>query len=138
MDPDLNAFLQRLVEWGKTQADLLAIALAGSYARGTAGPDSDVDLILLTVDPKAYLANQNWIYKFGEPTKVVKEDWGKVTSLRVFYARGLEVEYGISSSRWGSDPSDEGDARVIRDGCIVLYERERHLSSILTRFCEDV
>jgi predicted nucleotidyltransferase len=138
VDPEIDAFLQCLVEWAKTQPDLLAIALAGSYARGTAGPDSDVDLILLMVDPEAYLADRDWICRFGEPTKVVKEDWGKVTSLRVFYARGLEVEFGISGCRWGSDPTDEGDARVIRDGCIVLYERARHLSSNILRFSDPV
>jgi hypothetical protein len=90
------------------------------------------------VDPEAYLANQDWIYQFGEPVALVKEDWSKVTSLRVFYANGLEVEYGISGPRWGSDPGDEGDARVIRDGCIVLHERDRHLSRRIIRFFDHV
>jgi hypothetical protein len=134
MDLNTDAFLERIVGWAKTQADLLAIALVGSYARGSPGPDSDVDLILLTVDPEAYLENQNWISEFGEPAHVVREEWGKVTSLRVFYAHGPEVEYGIAGPEWGSDPGDDGDARVIREGCIALYEIDQHLSRKLSRF----
>jgi len=134
MHTQVKALLRHMAEWAENQPGLMALALVGSYARGTAGPESDVDLILLLRDPKAYLKHPDWVSEFGEPVHVVEEDWGKVTSLRVLYAHGLEVEYGVSGPAWGSDPKDEGDARVIKDGCVVLYERDRHLSDKLSRF----
>jgi predicted nucleotidyltransferase len=130
---EVYAFLHSLVAWAREQPDLVAVALVGSYARGTAGPRSDVDLVLLLRDPAPYLANTSWVSQFGDPIRMAREDWGKVTSLRVFYADGLEVEYGLTDHSWGSDPRDEGDASVIRAGCAVLYERSNHLSRRVSR-----
>ena len=101
IDLNVRAFLQSVVEWAKTEPDLMALALVGSHARGEASPQSDVDLILLLRNPKEYLKDRNWISEFGEPGHIVQEDWGKVTSLRVLYADGLEIEYGLSNLDWG-------------------------------------
>lgn len=134
IDLNVRTFLQRVVEWAKSQTGLKALALVGSYARGEASLESDVDLILLLNKPEDYLNNREWVSEFGNPTHIVKEDWGKVTSLRVFYSDGVEVEYGLSDLEWGSDPNDEGDRNVIMDGLIVLYEKDAHLSSKLNAF----
>ena len=90
-----------------------------------------MDVIILLRNPKEYLKNRDWISEFGEPRHIVQEDWGKVTSLRVLYADGLEVEYGLANLEWGSDPGDEGDAHFIGNGLIVLYEKDGHLSNKL-------
>ena len=134
IDLNVRAFLQSVVEWAKNEPDLMALALVGSHARGEASPESDVDLILLLRNPKEYIKNRDWISELGELGHIVQEDWGKVTSLRVLYADGLEVEYGLSNLEWGSDPSDEGDAQVIGNGLIVLYEKDGHLSNKLKSF----
>jgi predicted nucleotidyltransferase len=138
-DIDLNVsdFLKSLVEWAKNEPDLMALALVGSHARGEASPQSDVDLILLLRNPKEYLKDRNWISEFGEPSHIVQEDWGKVTSLRVLYTDGKEVEYGLTNLDWGSDPSDEGDAHAIGNGLIVLYEIDGHLSNKLKPFLKS-
>ena len=137
IDLNVRAFLQSVVEWAKDEPDLMALALVGSHARGEASPESDVDLILLLRNPKEYIKNSDWISEFGEPRHIAQEDWGKVTSLRVLYADGLEVEYGLSNLEWGSDPSDEGDAHVIGNGLIVLYEKDGHLSNKLKPFLKS-
>ena len=134
---DVRAFLESVVEWAKKEPGLMALALVGSYARGEASPESDVDLILLARQPEEYLKNRDWVSELGEPTHTTREKWGKVTSLRVLYSDRLEVEYGVSNLEWGSDPNDEGDARVISDGLIVLFERHRHLSNKLELFCDS-
>ena len=134
IDLNVRAFLQSVVIWAKNEPDLMALALVGSYARGEASPESDVDLILLLRNPKEYLKDRDWISEFGEPGHIVQEEWGKVTSLRVLYADGLEVEYGLSNLEWGSDPSDDGDAQVIENGLVVLYEKNGHLSNKLKPF----
>ena len=134
IDLIVRAFLQSIVEWAKNEPYLMALALVGSYARGEANPESDVDLILLLRNPKEYLKDRDWISEFGEPGPIVQEEWGKVTSLRVLYADGLEVEFGLANLEWGSDPSDEGDAQVIENGLVVLYEKNGHLSNKLKPF----
>jgi len=134
IDLNVRAFLQSVVEWAKNEPDLMALALVGSHARGEASPESDVDLILLLRSPKEYLNDRDWISEFGEPGHIIQEDWGKVTSLRVLYANGLEIEYGLSNLEWGSDPRNKGDARVIGNGLIVLYEKDGHLSNKLKHF----
>ena len=137
IDLNVRAFLQSVVEWAKNEPDLMALARVGSHARGEASPESDVDLILLLRNPKEHLNDRDWISEFGEPGHIVQEDWGKVTSLRVLYADGKEVEYGLANLEWGSDPSDEGDAHVIGNGLIVLYEKDGHLSNKLKPFLKS-
>jgi len=126
-----TTFLSDLVNWARSQPRVGAIALVGSHARATASVDSDIDLVLLLDDSQSFLADTGWVHSFGQPLRQEVEHWGKVTSLRVWYADGREVEYGLTSLDWGSDPTDEGDMRVIRDGIRVLYEREATLTGRL-------
>jgi len=126
---DITHFLSNLVTWARRQPGIGAVALVGSHARGTARPDSDIDILLLLDDPQVFLADTGWVRVFGEPARQEVEYWGKVTSLRVWYADRREVEYGLAGLDWGSDPADEGDMQVIRNGIRVLYEREGRLSS---------
>jgi hypothetical protein len=46
-----------------------------------------------------------------------------VTSLRVWYADGLEVEFGIADRDWASAPLDAGTRRVLEEGLVVLFDR---------------
>ncbi len=40
--------MQRAAQWARTQPDIRALLLVGSWARDAARPDSDVDLVVLT------------------------------------------------------------------------------------------
>lgn len=132
--PGVGEFLNHVIQWAREISDVQAIALVGSHARGDASPSSDIDLVILCVNPKSLLDKQEWISMFGKPTQIEKEYWGKVTSLRVWYAQGLEIEFGITNDEWGSDPTDRGDGQVIRDGLLVLYEIESCLSDRVRQF----
>jgi predicted nucleotidyltransferase len=131
---EVRDFLSILVEWACDREDLIALALVGSQARGDAKPESDVDILLLVDEPSKYLQDIEWLSLFGIIVSKAYEDWGKVTSIRVQYASGLEVELGLTDNRWGDDPEDSGDRGVVEDGIVVLYEKERDLSSRLSRF----
>jgi predicted nucleotidyltransferase len=124
-------FLDEFTQWATTQADLLALALVGSYARNAATETSDVDLVLIAVDPKRYLENTDWVRRFGAVEKQQVEDYGLLTSLRVWYRDGPEIEYGLTDKRWAALPLDEGTRQVIAGGMQVLFERggilSRHL-----------
>jgi predicted nucleotidyltransferase len=131
---EVASFLKSLVEWAGLQPHVAALALVGSHARGAARQDSDIDLIVLVTSPLPYLEDATWVSVFGQPVRHEIEDWGKVTSIRVWYATGLEVEFGLTGLDWASDPADQGDAHVVRHGIKVLYDRDGRLSSRLAGF----
>jgi predicted nucleotidyltransferase len=126
-------FLRTFTNWANEQPDMLAVALVGSVACGTAGPDSDVDLVLITDAPRLYLQDTGWTNRFGVVQKQLVEDYGLVQSLRVWYRGGPEVEYGLTDQRWLALPLDPATRRVIMDGLRVLMERgpllSRHLDA---------
>lgn len=117
--------------WAEGRIDIQSVVLVGSHARGEARSDSDVDLVILCARPELYLQQQSWIHEFGVARDVSVEDWGNVQSIRVFYADGPEVEYGITSSRWATLPLDDGTRQVLKDGAAVLLDRDGGLTRAL-------
>jgi predicted nucleotidyltransferase len=132
----IQLFLDQVVHWAEVREDIQAVALVGSYARGAAKPSSDIDLVLLVHQPAIYLAITDWIHQFGTPERQAVEDYGKLTSLRVWYVEGYEVEYGLTTPDWATPPLDAGSERVIVDGMQVLYERYPLLSPWLKRLLQ--
>jgi predicted nucleotidyltransferase len=128
----INHFLDEIAEWAATRAEIQAVALVGSHARGTAGKDSDIDLILITDEPNDYLSDIQWIQQFGIIEKKQIEHYGLVTSVRVWYGNGLEVEFGITDQRWTALPIDPGTRTVIMGGFRVLFERGNILNHLLS------
>lgn len=124
----IRDFLNAFIAWASPQEDVQAIALVGSYARGEARDDSDIDLVLLTDEPQKYLEDVKWIERFGVTQKHQTEDYGKLISLRVWYQNGVEVEYGLTTPEWAALPLDAGTQEVIRGGMVVLFERGKLLS----------
>jgi predicted nucleotidyltransferase len=124
----IHDFLNAVTRWASTQPDIRAVALVGSYARNAATDSSDIDLVLLTHQPGKYLDDPGWLRQFGSVENQQTEDYGMVTSLRVWYAGGCEVEYGITTPAWAALPLDAGTQQVIQDGMRVLFERDALLS----------
>lgn len=102
--PTIAAFLDHVSGWAAQQANILVVILVGSQAGGEAKSDSDVDLIIICNETGRYLRQVEWIRNFGKPSRVVFEDWGMVTSVRVWYKDWLEVEFGITNEEWGKEP----------------------------------
>ena len=115
-------------EWAQGRADIQAVALVGSHARNAATEVSDVDLVVVLTGPDVYLQNTAWVERFGTVERQQFEDYGKVTSLRVWYDDGLEVEYGLTDPTWAALPLDEGTREVFSNGMRVLFERGDMLS----------
>ncbi len=121
-------FIEDFMRWSKRRRDIRAVALVGSYARMQANPSSDVDLVIIANDPQKYLSQTEWLRGFGIVITQKVEDYGKLTSLRVWYESGLEIEYGFTTREWVKTPLDKGTKRVIEDGLRVLFEKETLLS----------
>jgi hypothetical protein len=110
--------------------DVRVLAIVGSVARGEARLDSDVDVVLVVADPGRYLQHTSWVSDLGEAGKVALEAYGKVTSVRVLYAGGLEVEFAIAAADWVSAPFDPGTVEVARRGMMVLLDRDGHARAL--------
>jgi uncharacterized protein len=125
------SMINSVVSWSKTRDDILGLAVVGSYARGDARPDSDVDLVIVCSNPLKYLDDTTWVTNFGAAQETSLEDWGLVQSLRVLYRHGLEVEFGVTSSEWTRLPPDGGTAAVVREGFSILLDRTGQLGRLL-------
>jgi len=128
---------QQIIEafprWAMQKPNVTGIFLVGSYARGDASPESDVDLVILTSRPDAFLSNTSWVGNFGSPSSVVTEDWGKVQSIRVHYVDGPEVEYGITTSDWATHPIPQSTQNVLADGMKLLFDRTGELEKAIDK-----
>jgi predicted nucleotidyltransferase len=129
----IHDFIEAFVRWASIQPDIHAVGLVGSYARAAARENSDIDLVILTGQPSKYLAETAWVKQFGQVEKYQIEDYGKLTSLRVWYLDGTEVEYGLTTLDWAALPLDEGTQQVISDGMLVLLEQSPLLSPYIKK-----
>jgi len=123
-----------VTDWAAHQPTIAAVALVGSHARGEARPDSDIDIVLLCEEPHTFLVDTSWIHSFGAVERCHTEDWGMVTSLRVYYTEGLEVEFGMTTLAWAAVPADSGTRHVVAQGMCILWDRE----GVLARLQEAV
>lgn len=121
-------FIEDFMRWSTKRRDIRAVALVGSYARLAADESSDVDLVIIAEDPGEYLKNTEWTRVFGIVITKNIEEYGKLTSLRVWYESGLEVEYGFTTREWAKIPLDDGTRQVVEGGLRVLFEKEVLLS----------
>lgn len=130
---EVNAILETFIAWANTQDDVHGLLLVGSWARGTARPDSDIDLIILTTRPEHYRADTTWhdalhllIASWQD------EDYGALWSRRLLLHDGSEIEVGFTMPAWANvEPVDGGTRRVVADGCRVLVDKAGVLQSLV-------
>jgi predicted nucleotidyltransferase len=126
----IDSFLFEFKRWAAGEAAILAVALIGSHARNAATAESDVDLIIVVSGPNIYLKHKQWTSLFGDVNREQIEDYGSCKSLRVWYADGLEVEYGFVDETWAS-PLDKDTIQIVSNGMKILFERKPILSPLV-------
>jgi predicted nucleotidyltransferase len=99
------------------------VLLVGSQASGSAGPDSDIDLMLICKHPTRYMDDPSWAAEFGSVVELADEDWGAVRTIRAFYAGGSEIEFNFAEPSWLAEPLDAGTQRVLQNGYRVIYDQ---------------
>lgn len=124
-----NGFLNELLKWGENDVLIDSIILVGSYARGAETIESDIDLVILTLEKCELVSNPMFIHQFGTVKKFSVELWGVCTSIRVFYDE-MEVEFGIVEPSWMDVPLDEGTKRVLTDGYKVILDKKGYFDNM--------
>jgi predicted nucleotidyltransferase len=121
---EVDAFIAAVEEWAAARDDIVAVALVGSWARGGAGRDSDIDLVVLTDCPSAYLEHEDWIASLAPGAELLRTgDWGAIAERRLVLPSGLEVEVGIGLPSWAQTaPVDPGTRAVVRNGFRPIFD----------------
>ena len=128
---DANTVIDDAVRVLTTRVPIEVILLVGSYARGDETPESDIDLVILTHKASELVSEPAWTEAMGRTKAITSEDWGAITSLRVFYDH-FEIEYGIGEPSWLALPLDAGTERVLRDGYKVIYQNGSVMKAVAT------
>ena len=131
----VDEFLNLISQWVKNRADIFGVALVGSYARNEARINSDIDLVILCHNPNIY-SNNSWLKYFGKVKAYKFEDWGKVTSVRVFYEPNIEVEFSLTTVDWATIPVDVG-TEIVSDGIKILFNPQGILNRLLNAINEQ-
>jgi hypothetical protein len=134
----ITPLLTLFVRWAVANDGVLAVALAGSYARGEARPDSDVDLIVITTDPERFRRQTQWVEDVHWEHLGVRvsswadEDYGALWSRRLILSSGLELEVGFTTPSWAAiDPIAAGTQQVVRGGMRILLDPAGLLNQLL-------
>lgn len=136
----VEQIVQQVTEWARSHQHILAVALVGSQARGTAHAESDIDLMLLSEQPLLFKASTDWLSEIDWGTLRIRkwEDitygavWSRHVYLHVDDAGCVEVELSFGQPSWASiAPIDPGTQHVVRGGCRVLYDADEHLTQLV-------
>jgi uncharacterized protein len=128
---EVQRILDLAREWAEAKTDVRGLALVGSWARGEAHPDSDVDLVLLAVRKERYVADDDWLRHLGCRAVVGTAPRGPVVERRVRMASGLEVEFCLAPLYWASlFPLDSSTRRVAADGMQLLHDPDGLLTAL--------
>jgi uncharacterized protein len=129
--------LDVVIHWAKTQKDILGIALLGSYARNSALPDSDIDLVVLATNPARFrdpgwMSTIDWTRAGLFLTGWSDEEYGAVWSHRLWFEPEGEVEISFAGLSWADiTPVDPGTIRVVSDGFQILHDPDRRLERLM-------
>ena len=130
-----NYLLQEFKDWAEVQKHIQGAAVVGSFARGDFHLNSDVDLVIISMNKEKTI---QCILSEFMPDAIDDhrlEHWGPfVASLRIFYNNGLEVEYGVATNAWVMQPLDQGTKNVAEKGFKILLDKEAVFSSVNKAF----
>src|SRR4051794_39508591 len=116
MTPDeLDDILSAFAAWAPGRDDVLAVGLVGSWARGAAREDSDVDVVVVSTDPERRANAADWPSGLPPFETMRRRRWGMLLECRLALAASTELEVGVVPERWAdaAEP-DPGTQRVVR------------------------
>ncbi len=132
-----ETYIEKVRQWVYAEDKVSALALVGSHARQQAGPASDIDFVIISGDVAQLEKDDSWLNQFGTVACQVKEKWGSVTAIHVFYADGQEIEFGLAAKSWAAIPVDVGTKRVVQDGMVILKDPNQILEQLKATVLKD-
>jgi len=128
---EVESLLEIVLRWASARRDVRGLALVGSWARGTAHMESDVDLVLLTLRVERFMETDDWMGELGGETIVRTGSWGPIVERCVRMPSGLQVELDVALPYWASvHPVDSGTRSVVADGMRVLHDPDGLLRAL--------
>jgi hypothetical protein len=85
---------------------------------------SDVDLIILSDDPRSLTTRDGWWSFVGDAEVVRTLAWGIAIERRLRLPSGLEVDIAIAPRAWAGVPLDPGTRGVLSGGVRSLFDPE--------------
>jgi predicted nucleotidyltransferase len=102
--------IERVATWFAARDDVRGVALVGSQARGDAGPDSDIDLVVVCDDPGAYVHDDAWPAELGG-VLIRTREWGDLTERRLkLEGVAAELDLGFVTAEWNPPANLRNDA----------------------------
>ena len=118
--------------WAEARDDVRAVALVGSWARDAPKIDSDIDIVVLTDEPAAYVESKDWIGGLGGVSVIRTRRWGVLIERRLMTERGVELDVGFVGPEWAAtDPVDAGTRKVATEGLVALHDPHGLLAKLL-------
>jgi predicted nucleotidyltransferase len=128
---EVEDVVRTVADWAAAHDDVRGVVMVGSWARGQARMDSDVDIVVLT-DAAAHAEPDVWIDVLGAQL-IRLGRWGPLRELRLRRPSGLLVEVGVAPLSWAeTDPVDPGTFGVIRDGHRIVYDPDGVVAALST------
>ncbi len=135
----LEEVLKVILDFARSNDQILALGLCGSHARGKARPDSDIDLSILVEDQQLF-KKIDWIAQvdFGKINEKIAslrdEVYGVVWSRHVLLTSQTEIEFSFADKSWAdTDNLDEGTRKVVNDGYKILYDPHQILAKLVNK-----
>lgn len=130
----VRLFLAAFQRWADARPDIVGAAVTGSWARGVARPDSDLDIMVVANDIAGYLTWTGWLGELGKPATISREPNNPWPALRVFFGDGPEVDFSLTTPAWleaivpGSAPAWLSPASFQ-----IVHDPEQLLAALLAR-----
>jgi len=125
-----------------TRDGLRALAVCGSWARGAARPESDLDLLLVAADPAAWRREQGWVARlpYSEAGRTYRSHrnatYGVAWSAHIRLDPEAALELTFAPVAWAhTDPVDPGTRRVVSGGFRVVIDKDGALARLVAA-CE--
>jgi hypothetical protein len=118
---EAEAVVEAVQAWAAARGDVAGVVVVGSWARGAARMDSDIDVVVLTDTPR-HADPDVWLGLLGGQV-IRQQQWGPLREIGVRRPSGFEVEMGVVPVSWASTtPVDAGTFRVINDGHRIVHD----------------
>jgi predicted nucleotidyltransferase len=133
----LEQILAPIAAWARSRSDIYGLAVVGSWARGAARRDSDIDLMLLVPKPRTFRSDEHWLSEIdwadGRVADWHDAEYGSAWSRHVELEPHCQIEFTFCTPAWAAtDPIDTGTVNVVSGGCRILVDKVRLFDNLLT------